>query len=136
VRRTFGLSMKIALVSGLAVTALFAIFPEFIVSIFLGRDTSAYQLCSKGLPLFSSGFVAMALVLTVIGLFQSVGDAVPAVVLTLLRGIVLPVAAFWILPGLLGNAGLWLAMPSAEFLTALAVLPFLGKLKNCFRKSL
>ncbi|MBD5328653.1 MAG: hypothetical protein HDS03_01985 [Bacteroides sp.] len=49
----------------------------------------------------------------------------------MLRGIVLLVPSFLFLPGLIGNEGLWLAIPVAEFITSLVIVAvFLLKRRN------
>ena len=59
---------------------------------------------------------------TFIGYYQSVEDAVRSTAYTMLRGIMLPVPGFILLPLLLGARGLWLAIPLAEFLTMLVIV--------------
>ena len=54
----------------------------------------------------------------VIGYFQSIERSGTSILLTLLRGFVLVALAFALLPRFLGAAGLWLAVPSAELISA------------------
>lgn len=124
VGRTFGLTIGLSAFMGLVFTVFFYVFSKPIVSVFLVKTSSAYALCIDGLPLYSLGFVFMAIALTVIGYFQSVEKSFVATVLTLLRGLVLPVAALLTLPSVWHTAGLWLSVPIAEALTTVAIVIF------------
>ena len=103
-----------------AVAALcFAFFAPTIISVFLAGGSETWALASMGLPLFAIGLVFMGFNTPVIGYFQSIERSGTSILLTLLRGFVLVVLAFALLPRLLGTAGLWLAVPAAEVVSAL-----------------
>lgn len=53
-----------------------------------------------------------------------------ATLFTLLRGYVFIVPSFIVLPKLLGEAGIWLAIPLAEFLTFVVIVCFKGKSRS------
>lgn len=89
---------------------------------FVDRNTPAYDIAVKGLPLFASGFVCFGINMVSIGYFQSVKRDRPAMYVTILRGFIFILLCFWLLPIMLGVAGIWLAVPMAEFLTLLFVL--------------
>ncbi|MBQ6068412.1 MAG: MATE family efflux transporter [Bacteroidales bacterium] len=121
----FGLIVSIAL--GLAVSALFYFFAPSVVSCFLSTSAPAYDLAAKGLPYYASGFVFMAINICVVGYLQSVERSGLAIIYTLMRGVVLLVAAFMVLPQVMGVPGLWLSVPAAEALTTVGVLIFVIK---------
>lgn len=127
VRKSFRLALMLALGFGAVMTLLFCLMPGSTVSVFLPRTTEAYSICAYGLPLYSAGFLFMALVQTHIGFYQSVEKSLPATILTLLRGMILPVAALMIMPRYFGIRGLWLAVPAAETLAALS-LPLIRRI--------
>ena len=81
---------------------------------FIDRSYPAYEIASKGLPLYATGFIFFAVNIVSIGYFQSVEQARYATIITLLRGFVLLTACFFGLPLLFGNPGIWLATPLAE----------------------
>ena len=85
------------------------------------EGTNAYEIAVHGLPLFASGYLCFAVNIIAICYFQSVERAKPSTVITLLRGFVFMIASFLILPPLLGDDGIWLAVPAAETLTFLYV---------------
>ena len=108
-----------AIVCGVVVTAVFVLFPETLVGFFLDPSTTVAKLAINGFPYFAAGFLCFILNLTGIGYFQSVEGLKPAAVFALLRGAVLLSAAFYVMPKLLGTAGIWLSMPVSETVTAL-----------------
>lgn len=124
VKNTFRLVVLSSLLFGIVVTALMIIFVRPVVSVFLSEGSVAYDLCVEGFPIYAAGFVFLAVGLTVIGYFQSVEKSLPATVLTLSRGMALPVAAFLILPEMVGHIGIWLAVPVAELLTVVLIVIF------------
>lgn len=97
---------------------------------FIDRSYPAYEIASKGLPLYATGFVFFAINIVSIGYFQSVERARYATIITLLRGFVLLTACFFGLPLLFGNPGIWLATPLAELLTTLFILIIYIKAKR------
>lgn len=122
VHKTLSFSLKVSIALGLAVSAVFFLFPSGVISIFLDNGTAAGTIATNGLPFYAAGFVFMAINICVVGYYQSVERAGLAVMLTLLRGIVFLVAAFVLLPTLLGEKGLWLAIPAAEAATTLVII--------------
>lgn len=113
-----------ALVCGATVSAVFMLLPHELTALFLDPDTPAARLAVRGFPLFASGYLCFVFNITAIGYFQSVERLRPATTFALLRGLVVLVPSFVLLPRLMGEAGIWLAMPLAEGLTTLAVIAF------------
>lgn len=122
VKTAFQLSLITAIGCGVLVFVLTALFSHQVVSMFVDRNTPAYDIAVKGLPLFASGFVCFGINMVSIGYFQSVKRDRPAMYVTILRGFIFILLCFWLLPIMLGVAGIWLAVPMAEFLTFLFVL--------------
>lgn len=134
VKDTFRHSTLISIVFGLLVTLVFWLFSTKIISIFLTNTTEAFQLASKGLPLYSIGFVFVAFNVSAIGYFQSIEKAFSSIVLMILRGIVFLIISFLICPKLFGTMGLWIAVPIGEILTSICGILFLS-IKNSTQQS-
>lgn len=124
VRETLRLALFTAVICGVIVTAGLSTGAVAIVSAFLKSDAEAYTIACGGLPLFSICSIFFAVNITFIGYFQSIERAEVSIIFTLLRGVVLLVPAFFIMPSLAGNDGLWLAIPVAEFITALCIITY------------
>ena len=102
------------------------------VGLFLQKDNPAALLAIAGFPYFATGFSFFILNLTVIGYFQSLECIKPATFFAILRGFVFLIPCFYLLPEVLGIAGIWLAMPLSESLTFLGIAAFYiyGRLKK------
>ncbi|MBP5644505.1 MAG: MATE family efflux transporter [Bacteroidales bacterium] len=119
VRRTFLHSLGVNLAFGAAVTLLFIFLAPQLIGIFIPATDPAALLAVEGLPIYAAGLLFMAFNISAIGYFQSVERSAFATLLMALRGILLLVPAFLVLPGWWHTPGLWLAVPIAEMLTAL-----------------
>lgn len=117
-------ALATAFVCGLVVTAAFVFLPAGFVGLFVDGGTRAAQIAAAGFPYFAAGFLPFIFNITAVGYFQSVERVAPATSFALLRGFVLLVPSFLLLPRWLGTEGIWLAMPVAELLTALLVVAF------------
>lgn len=106
-----------------------------LVSLFLKPGTNALTICENGLPLFSLSYVFFTMNVVLVGYLQSMERSRAATFFMLLRSCILLVPAFLVLPPLLGNAGLWLAVPASEAITLVALLLALGwKSRRTVRK--
>ena len=127
VHGTLLFSLGVAVALGVVVSSLFYFFAPVVVSCFLSPDAPAYALAADGLPYYAISYLPMAVNVCVVGYLQGVERTGLSILFTALRGIVLLVAAFIVLPGVLGVPGLWLSVPAAEWLTMLGVLIFVTK---------
>lgn len=116
------LSLGTAISCGLVVFVTTCFFSPEIVSLFVRPQYPAYEIASKGLPLFASGFICFGVNMVAIGYYQSLERHRPANYVTILRGFVLMLLCFWLMPAYMGTPGMWLAVPMAELVTFIAVL--------------
>lgn len=121
IRATLRVAMATAVGCGVGISLLVAIMSHVVAGLFLGDATVPLQLCEQGLPLFAAGFLFMTINLVLIGYEQSLEHARAATAFMLLRGFVLIIACFLLLPALMGTDGLWLAMPASELITLLII---------------
>ena len=122
VSRTLHLSLLTALTCGIIVMLTMIVGAETLVGMFLRPEENAYGIATGGLPWFSICSVFFALNVVFIGYCQSVTNAGRAIVYTVLRGIIFPLATFMLLPLFFGTTGLWLAIPAAELATLLIIV--------------
>lgn len=122
VRKALSISLMTAIGSGLLISLGLWIGASDVSSLFLSPASHAYGLAVKGLPLYSTCAVFFAINIAMIGYYQSIEKAKPSTIYTLLRGIILLIPSFIILPKIIGVPGLWLAIPLAEFLTSAIIL--------------
>ena len=123
-RQAEKVALATAAICGLTVTGAFSLLPQSLVGLFVPLDCAAAGIAVDGMPLFATGFVCFIFNLTAVGYFQRVERMLPATVFALMRGVVLLVPSFVVMPLVFGTRGIWLAMPVAEGLTAVAVIAF------------
>ncbi len=116
------LMLKWALTTGVLVSIGTYLCSDYITMLFLDATEPAYALCVEGLPYFSLGVLFLTLNIVQIGFMQSIEQASKATIFTLLRGFVIVIPTFIILPELIGDAGMWLAIPAAELITLLLII--------------
>lgn len=124
VRETEKVALLTAALCGMVVTSMFVIYPDWLVGLFVDLQNQAARIAVEGFPYFAVGFVGFIFNVTAVGYFQSVERVRPATTFALLRGFVLLIPSFLLMPLCCGTAGIWLAMPLAETLTALLVVGF------------
>lgn len=122
-------SMITALICGAISTAAFMLCPRLLVSLFLSSDNAAAQIAIEGFPYYGTAFIFFILNIAIIGYYQSMERVKPATLFALLRGFVFLIPCFLLLPKILGNSGIWLALPASEILTSLEILIVFGLLR-------
>lgn len=110
-----------ALGTGLLGVLFMALEGGVVTATFLPAGSRAFALCCHGLPLFALAFLFITVNIVLIGYMQSTEQSTRATLFTLLRGFVLCIPCFLLLPLLLGDDGLWLSLPLAEALTTLCI---------------
>ena len=106
---------------GIFVALLFIFIPDKLVALFVNTTSKDGQIAIEGFPYFATGIVFFILNVTIVGYYQSVEQIRRATIFVFLRGFALLLPSFILLPKLLGNKGIWLAMPLAEVTTTLLI---------------
>lgn len=122
VSMTFRLTISMAFMLGMLITAFCFVESENLIALFLNKGTAAYHIGCGGFPYFTFGFLFFTMNIVLIGFYQSIEQARRATIWMLLRGVVFVIPSFIVLPMLLGEKGLWLAVPLSEFLTFLVIV--------------
>lgn len=110
---------------GNAMSILGFLFAPQIVDIFIERPSDASSIGEAGVPLFLLACLPFTLNVVLIGYLQSMEAYRQATVFMLLRGFILIIPCFILLPKMMGVKGLWLAEPVSETLTLLILLGYL-----------
>ena len=122
VRKTLHLAIRTALICGISFFIITVLCRQNIVSLFIDRSYTAFDIAVNGIPYFGVGFIFFAFNMIGIGYYQSVERGQRATIITLLRGVVFMLIGFLVLPKILGVPGIWLAVPFAELLTMLYII--------------
>lgn len=118
------LALVTSVAAGIAISAGMWFGSGGLASVFLPSGSEAWSIAVGGLPLVGLSSAFFAVNITYIGYYQSTEQVVVSTAFTLLRGIVLVIPAFIVLPMIVGNPGLWLSIPVAEALTLGAIIAF------------
>lgn len=122
VKRTLRIAIVVSSLLGVLITVLGIIGSHALISMFLEPGISAWKIAVNGFPLYSTCFLFFTLNIVMIGYYQSIEKASHATVFMFLRGYLLVIPCFLFLPQVMGNKGLWLAIPVAETLTFIAII--------------
>lgn len=124
IRETLRLSVGLAFGLGLAMSVLGYLFAPQIVDLFIASSSPANAIGEHGVPLFLLTCLPFTLNVVLIGYLQSLERYRPATVFMLLRGYIVIIPCFIVLPMVLGVNGLWLAEPLSETLTLIALAAY------------
>ncbi|MBQ0024514.1 MAG: MATE family efflux transporter [Bacteroidales bacterium] len=129
-KESFSLMMKWGTLAGLVCSALIYFGAPYIAMLFLDTGEAAYPICAKGLSLFGTGVLFITLNIVMIGYMQSIEQSARATIGTLLRGFIIVIPSFIFLPAVVGEKGLWLAIPLAETLTFFIIIAIMRRVGN------
>lgn len=124
IRQALSLLLITSLAIGVTVALLFFAVPHKLVALFVDTDSISGQIAIIGFPYFAVGIVFFILNVAITGYCQSVEQIKKASLIVMLRGFILLIPSFILLPKLFGTEGIWLAMPLAELATTLLFLCF------------
>ena len=110
--------------SGLLTTLVGVFVSPALASVFLVSGQPAWQIAVEGFPWYSLSFVLFAVNVVFIGYYQSVERPRPAILFMLLRGFIVCIPMFILLPRFIGDLGLWLAVPLSELLTLCVMVAY------------
>ncbi|MFI2741823.1 MATE family efflux transporter [Zhouia sp. PK063] len=108
------------------VFAIIMIFPQEIVRVFL-NDKKIIEQAPHAMRLVFAATPIIAIQMIGAAFFQSIGKAVPALLLTLTRQGFFFIPLLFILPHFLGELGVWLSFPIADFLSTIVTGYFLNR---------
>ncbi|MBS6643084.1 MAG: MATE family efflux transporter [Clostridiaceae bacterium] len=92
---------------------------EFVVAVFTGRGNTLYELTLHGYRIFIWNFLFAGINIFASALFTALSNGLISASISFLRTFIAEILAILFLPVLLGINGLWLAVPSAEFISSL-----------------
>lgn len=122
VKAALHVSLMTSFICSTVSTLAFMLFPELLVGLFLNLDNAAAQIALNGFPYYGSGFIFFVINLCIIGYYQSIENVKCSTFFALLRGFILLIPCFIILPQIKGNTGIWLALPLSELLTTTCIV--------------
>ncbi|SHK54774.1 MATE family efflux transporter [Desulforamulus aeronauticus] len=115
------LTVQTALISGLFAVAIGFVGAEFMVSLFDVQSQQLFKLTVNGLGLFFFTYLFLGYNLVYAEYFQSVGQIKKSLMIILCQGMLFVIPLLWILSHWFGLKGIWLALPTAQAITAILV---------------
>lgn len=131
VRKARNIGLTVGITGGMVVSAMLIVLSRWFTLIFIPEGEAAFDMSVYGLRYFGIASFFISINLVLIGYLQSLKRSVLATVYSLLRGYVLLVPCFIVLPRVAGVPGIWIAIPSAEALTLIIMLAIIA-LNNYF----
>lgn len=126
VSRALRVALFAAVICGVLISTGMWFGADALVAIFIPSESNAYAIAVNGLPLLGICTVFFALNITMIGYYQSTEHSALSTLYSLLRGIVYLVPCFILLPEVIGEKGLWFAIPVSEIMTLLTIVLVVG----------
>jgi len=123
----FRMAARAAFAAGAAAFAAAALGGRAAASFWTGGNAEVADIAARGFALFGLGFLFNGYNAVAAAWFTARCDARRSAAIAALRGLALPVVAIAALPRLLGQAGVWLAMPAAEAVTLLYAVPAIAR---------
>ena len=125
-KQTFNLALKVGVGSGIVFTLALLIFPTFFATVFNRHDTELLDITTWAIrlqlfALFLDGFLVIAACW-----FQALGKGRPAIFVSM-GNIIIQLPFLGILPALIGQSGIWLAMPVSNICLSAVVIYLLWK---------
>lgn len=130
IRHTLKYGLVFSLSLAAVIYVIFLIFPEQITAVFNSENSPELQTeAVNGLKLYFIAVPFAAFNIIICNYFAALKKAVPAAVISMLKGLLLLIPAAVLLSSFWGINGVWLSYPAAEILTAIVSLMLLIKIK-------
>lgn len=117
--------MITAVIFGIVSVIICALFPSQMVSIFMKPTSAVEQIAPYIIRVCALSYFPMAINMFVMAYLQSVTKANGATLISLLRGMILPVVLIYAMPMVMNGNGIWWAITAAEGLTAVLAAMFM-----------
>lgn len=129
-KKVFSICMRFIILVSIVIFGTSYVFGSPLVSFFAEKGTPVYEIARKGFLIFPFSFLFCGVNIFTSATFTALSNGKLSAVLSFLRtfGLILPLLL--ILPEFMGVAGVWLAVPAAELLTAAVAVVFLYQNKG------
>lgn len=126
-RHIFRICMTFVLACSLGTYVLSWLTLEPALTLFTPRGSSVYEIAMHGFPIYTVGFLLMGTSIFASSLFTALSDGLVSAIISFSRTLVFLVAMLLLLPLILQETGIWLAVPVAEALGVMVSVFFLVK---------
>ena len=108
---------------GILVSTLFVLAPELLITLFLGEsEAETHSIALEFIACFWPAFLFNGMNITLASYFTAMHKPLQSAAIAVSRSLVLPAAGLLLLPGWLGDRGVYLSIPIAEAITFVLAL--------------
>nr|WP_285839849.1 MATE family efflux transporter [Alkalihalophilus marmarensis] len=125
-RETIWLTLKVVVISSVAIFLSMMIFPAWFMRIFTA-DPEVIEAGASAMRILFLTFFVVGVQVVAGGLYQALGKPKPALILSLSRQILFLIPLVLILPRFFGVSGVWIAFPIADVLSFILASALLYK---------
>lgn len=122
-------SVKTALVGGVIIAALFAVFPQIILFLYRVSQPLTVVACIQSIRLYVLSYPGLAFFYIMSYYFQAIKRQRLSAIMTLLEGLVFPVCFIGLLTPAFGMGGLWAGVIAVETVSAAVIILILAAAK-------
>ena len=122
-------SVKTALVGGVIIAALFAVFPQIILFLYRVSQSLTVVACIQSIRLYVLSYPGLAFFYIMSYYFQAIKRQRLSAIMTLLEGLVFPVCFIGLLTPAFGMGGLWAGVIAVETVSAAVIILILAAAK-------
>lgn len=102
------------------------------LTIFTPANSDVYKITLHGFSIYSIAFIIMGLGIFSSAMFTAFSDGKTSAIISFSRTFIFIAGAILILPNIMGEIGIWLAVPSAEVFGFIVAIVYLIKKRNKF----
>jgi Na+-driven multidrug efflux pump len=124
VRKTLNIGIKAATWISVIAFVLVELFPGSIIQLFNNDNSELFQTGVHGIRIYIAMLPLVGWQIITSNYFQSIGKAKISLLLTLMRQVIVLMPLLFILPGIFGLDGIWIAGPVSDFVSSCVVFVF------------
>lgn len=131
-RRIYKICVLFIVISSMIITVIALAGSDLIVAIFTPRHAETFAIAVGGFFLFSFNYLFAGVNIFASSMFTAFSDGKVSAIISFLRTFAFLVVCILLLPKVLGDNGVWLAVPVAECLTVFISAGFFWKKRNVY----
>jgi putative MATE family efflux protein len=129
-KKMFHMCIRILLTAGVIIFAVSELTADITMGIFVGNEKELFDMALYGFRIFAVCFLMNHINIFASGYLTALGNGRDSAIISTLRTLVVEVFAILILAWLFGITGVWLAIPSAEFICMFVSVYLLRKMNK------
>jgi len=136
IRKLLKVSMKMSAIIGIGTFVFVQLFKRQIVTVFADEDLQLTKLAVTAATFVTIHYLISFVNIIGTSFHTAVERPLESAVIALCRSLVFALIPLLVLPQLIGNLGIWLAMPIAEFATLFVTIPLLVMTMQRLKKNM